>query len=48
MTKSELLQYRNEAYQPKQLQLHDIPSGAYFMQIIGNTVRFSSKLIIMN
>lgn len=33
---------------PNQLQLNDIPSGAYFVQFIGNVGNFSSKLIIMN
>jgi hypothetical protein len=33
---------------PYQLQLHDIPSGAYFVQFISDTGNFSSKLIIMN
>jgi hypothetical protein len=33
---------------PNQLQLHDIPSGAYFVQFIGDTGDFSSKLIILN
>jgi mannan endo-1,4-beta-mannosidase len=33
---------------PNQLQLHDIPSGAYFVQFIGNAGNFSSKLIILN
>ncbi len=33
---------------PYQLQLHDIPSGAYFVQFISDAGNFSSKLIIMN
>ena len=33
---------------PSQLQLHDIPSGAYFVQFISDAGNFSSKLVIMN
>ena len=33
---------------PHQLQLHDIPSGAYFVQFISEEGNFSSKLIIIN
>jgi hypothetical protein len=33
---------------PNQLHLHDIPSGSYFVQFIGEAGNFSSKLIILN
>ena len=33
---------------PNQLHLHDIPSGSYFVQFIGEGGNFSSKLIILN
>jgi len=33
---------------PDQLHLHDIPSGSYFVQFIGEAGNFSSKLIILN
>lgn len=33
---------------PYQIQLHDIPSGAYFVQFISDAGNFSRKLIIMN